>query len=82
MELRIGTEAIEREAHFKYLGVFLDDTLKFEYHLENLYNNTCSKVGVLRKVRDCLDQKLVLTLYKSLIIPHLDYCGTTLHVRN
>ena len=71
MELRIGAETIERVSTFNYLGVFLDETLNFEFHLEKLYNKTCSKVGVLRKVRDCLDQKLALTLYKSLIIPQL-----------
>ena len=76
-ELRIGNDAIEKVPTFKYLGVFLDETLNFEYHLEKLYNKTFSEVGVLCKVRDCLDQKLALTLYKSLIIPHLDYCNTT-----
>ena len=72
--LRIGAEEIERVPVFKYLGCWLDEVLNFEYHTDKVYSKSCSKVGVIRKVRHCLTQKLALTLYKSLVLPHIDYC--------
>ena len=59
---------------YMYLGLILDEGLNFEAHIDKLYNKTCSKVGVIKKVRNCLDNKLALTLYKRLVLPHIDYC--------
>ena len=33
-------------------------------------------MGAIRKVRECIDDKTALRLYKSLILPHFDYCDT------
>ena len=74
MELRIGNESIEKVSTFKYLGLVMDEHLSFEMHIDKLYNKTYSKIGVIKKVRNCLDNKLALTLYKSLVLPHIDYC--------
>ena len=43
---------------FKYLGVTLDQCLTFGPHVQ--------------KARSCLGQNMVLTLYKSLVLPHID----------
>ena len=34
------------------------------------------KLGVIRKVNECLNRSTVLTLYKSLVLPLFDYCDT------
>ena len=72
--LGILGEPIERVYHFKYLGVILDQYLSFNEHIEYLLSKANQKLGVLRKVRKCLNRSLSLTLYKSLVLPHFDYC--------
>ena len=57
---------------FKYLGITLDQCLTFELHIQYVYNKCCARLGMLRKARNCLVQKLELTLYKSLVLPHID----------
>ncbi len=72
--LMICNEVVERVDYFKYLGIFLDKNLTFNHHIDKLYKQTCSKIGLLKRVRYLTDRPTALTLYKSLVLPHLDYC--------
>ena len=74
----INGDCIERVKEFKYLGVYLDETLTFEKRVSYSHNKASSKLGALRKSRDCLDQTTALRLYKSLVLPQFDYCDTIL----
>ncbi len=60
----------------KYLGVYLDCNLTFDKHVEYIADKAAKKLGVIRKVNECLNRSTVLTLYKSLILPLFDYCDT------
>ena len=71
-ELNLNGKIIERIREFKYLGVTLDEHLNFESHINNIYNKACSKLGAIRKTRNCVGHSTALTLYKSLVLPHLD----------
>ncbi len=73
VELTMNNERIERVTSFKYLGIIMDDILSFEQHIDHLYKKCCQKLGAIGKVRDCLNKKLPLQLYKSLVSPHLHY---------
>ena len=73
VNLTMNNELIERVSTFKYLGIVLDETLSFEQHIDHLYKKCCQKLGAIGKVRDCLNKKLTLQLYKSLVTPHMDY---------
>ena len=58
----------------KYLGVMLDDLLTFEDHIQYVVDKSTKKLGILRKSREFLPRKSSILLYKSLILPHKDYC--------
>ena len=73
VNLTMNNEPIERVNMFKYLGIVLNDTLSFEQYIDHLYKKCCQKLGAIGKVRDCLNKKLTLQLYKSLVTPHIDY---------
>ncbi len=74
LNLEIGSEQIERVSHMKYLGVILDDKLTFDEHINYTHSKASQRLGVLRRSREYLDSSTSLTLYKSLVLPHLDYC--------
>ncbi len=67
---------LERVQVFKYLGLWLDENLTFDHHVSKLYTKICQRLGAIRKVRNCLGQQLALSLYRSLVLPHYDYCST------
>ena len=59
-------EVIEWMHTFKYLGVYLDEGLTSENHVDHLYRKTCSKLGAIKKARTCVNEQRALMLYRSL----------------
>ena len=74
LNITIGRDKIERVSHMKYLGMVLDEGLTFDEHVAQTYTKASKKLGILRRSREYLDTSTSLTLYKSLVLPHLDYC--------
>ena len=60
----------------KFLGLTLDDKLKFSVHLSNICNKLSSVIGILYRVKDVLPTKILIGLYYSLFCPHLVYVNT------
>ena len=76
-EIKINNEEVEHVDSYKYLGVQLDKTLNFEDHIESLCKKLRQRLGVLRRVRDYVDQDTALKLYNALVMPLIDYCDVT-----
>ena len=72
----INGDKIECVEEFKYLCVYLDKDLTFEKHSRYIYNKASSKLRAIHKIRECIDQSMAVRLYKSLVLPHFEYCDT------
>ena len=70
-ELYINDELLQVVPTYKYLGVNLDQTLNFNYHLESLINNISY---MFSKIRRFLNEKCAITVYKAMLMPFFDYC--------
>ena len=57
----------------KNLDVVLDNCLSFEDHLKMILNKINKTIGLLHKLHNILRRSVLLTIYKSLIRPHLNY---------
>ena len=57
----------------KHLGMQLDKKLNFEEQLKKVESNVNKTIGIIRKLQNILPRSALLTIYKSLIRPHLDY---------
>ena len=61
------------------LVVELDSMLNFIEHISSQLKKAYAKTGALRRIRRFLPRMdVVLELYKSFILPHLEYCSTLL----
>ncbi len=58
----INGDLIERVDCFEYLGVYLDETLSFDQHINYIYNKACSKLGAIHKLRLNVDQSTAMRL--------------------
>ena len=63
-----------------YLGMFLDESLSFNEHVDYLHNKVSSRLGMMYFSRKFLNQHTALTLYKSLVLPYFDFGGTVYSV--
>ena len=80
--LTIEGQQIERVEMIKYLGVVIDDRLSFKEHCDYVLKKMSKKVNFLRRIRNRLDVNTLLLLFKSLVMPHIDFCSSILFMMN
>ena len=66
-------EIIERVSIYKYLGLYIDESLKFGTHVSKLMAKLRSGVAVLYRLRHLGTVSLRKTIYSALIESHLAY---------
>ena len=72
-ELFIQNQKIQRVATYKYLGITLDMNLTFTNHLQIIQNIVSHKCMLLSKLRKYIDTHTAIILYKSMILPIMEY---------
>ena len=71
--LMIGDEIIEKVQSFKYLGMILDPVLSFNKHIDSIRSIYAHKLLLYNKICFYLDTPKMLDLYKSHVLPYVDY---------
>ena len=77
--LCFGGNMIRRLNSQKLLGLTLDSKLTFNQHLKEKISKANSGILMIRKLYRYLPRSTLLTVYKSFIRPHLDYCDIIYH---
>ena len=57
----------------------LDKKLNFSDHIATICSTTRKKIGILTRMRKLIPIHAKLQIYKSAILPHLDYCSLVWH---
>ena len=60
----------------KDLGVFIDNKLNFEKHINYSINKANKVMAVARKTFDYMDKDIFLQIYKGMVRPHLEYASS------
>ena len=58
----------------KFLGVIIDDKLKWKEHLQYIKNKISKSIGIIYKIRPYLDKATLKNLYFTFVYPYLIYC--------
>ena len=61
----------------KHLGMYLDNKLNFQEHLNNALSTANKTIALMRKLQAFLLRQSLVTVYKAFITPHLDYRDIT-----
>ena len=72
-EIKIDGENITFVKEFNFLGTLLHENLNWKSHIDYCAKKISKVVGVLNKLKNTLPQNTLLTIYNSLIVPHLNY---------
>ena len=72
-ELHFGRTLIDRVQSVKYLGITLDPVLNFNKHAEGIFRKIVFKIYQLAFLKDCMSNQVRLKMYKTMILPHIDY---------
>ena len=76
-DIKLNNVNIEHVDSYKYLGLHIDNHLNWELHVDYICKKVRQRLGVLKRVRDCLNDETALKLYNALIMPIIDYCDVT-----
>ena len=74
VELKINNVKLERVYENLFLGVIIDHQFSWKPHIKHVRSKVARSVGVLGKAKEVLNQRSLLTLYHTLIVPYLTYC--------
>ena len=72
----ISGHQVEQVSSFKLLGVTISNDLSWRQHILCLVSKTKRLLGSLYRVFGNCNRSCLSTLYKSVILPHLDYCSS------
>jgi hypothetical protein len=68
------SNAIPSDRQYKLLGVFLDEHLSFDFHVNSVCNKIAKSNYIISKAKNLLPLSSLKTLYYALVHPHLLYC--------
>ena len=64
---------LEKKNDMKYLGVLIDNTISWKYHISYIRSKISKNTGIFLKLRHYLSLKQLKQLYYNLIYPYLSY---------
>ena len=67
--------AIEQVTSAKSLGVYVDQNINWECHIENISKKIACAIGTIKRLRNLTPFNVLIKVYNSLIQPHFDYCN-------
>jgi len=73
-EIKIHNEPIRQEKTIRFLGVVLDNTLRWDKHINYIKGKISRGIGILYRAKKLLNRNTLITLYYSFIFPHINYC--------
>ena len=73
-EIYYNENPIQQTNSHKHLGLILDKKLSFTEHLDEKILKAYKGIGILRKLSHFFTRHSLITIYKSFIRPHIDYC--------
>ena len=74
--VKLDGKELTRVAEFKYLGVILDESLTWNAHVNYLLSKVSKRIGILGRTRRNISMYTANTIYKSFILPVIDYCDS------
>ena len=74
-QLTINNFVINRKSEGKFLGVIIDQNLKFNSHIRYISNKISKSIGILHRIKNYLPISTLRSLYFSFINPYLLYCN-------
>lgn len=74
IHIHINDIPLSRSKSTKYLGVTIDEDLKWRCHIKHVENTKSRNIGLIRRAQHILDTRYLLLLYNALVLPFLNYC--------
>ena len=82
LKVKIGIDYIDSVDKIKYLGFMIDNALTFKEHTFYIIDKISRNINFFSRVSSSLSEWTKVTIYNTLILPHLVYSATILYTAN
>ena len=79
---KLNEKELEQVADSRYLGVTLQENLRFSKHIEAKITTAKKQLGMIKRALFWAPQRAKLLAYKSLCMPHLEYAAAAWDTSN
>ena len=73
INIYLDGEQLKPKEYAKYLGVYIDNKLSWQNHIQETNNKINKGIGILKIMRHYLQDKQLINLYFSFIKPYIEY---------
>ena len=73
-DLKVNNNNIQRVTEFNFLGVKLHSYMTWNKHISHISMKIARFIGSLYRVRNAYPESVLVTIYNTLILPHVHYC--------
>ena len=73
-ELTIDENIIEVVDNFSFLGLNINKNFKWENHIDCISIKISRTIGIMKRIRHVIPFDILVMLYNTLILPHINYC--------
>src|SRR6218665_3734216 len=74
-EINIDNVIMPRVVSTKFLGVYVDQHLKWNIHIEEFSKKISKNISIIKRISHLLPKQTLKLLYYALIHPYLTYCN-------
>lgn len=75
MDIIIDDKIIPLVESTKFLGVYIDQHLKWKKHIEEINKKITKNVGILKRISYVIPSHILINLYFTLVYPYINYCN-------
>ena len=73
LHIKLDGTLLERVKHTKFLGILIDECLTWKVHIDCISKTLSRNIGVMNKLKHFVPDRILHTLYCTLILPYLNY---------
>lgn len=73
--VKINDAPIHNAQTTKFLGITLDKNLSWKTHISNISSKIAKNIGIINKIKSILPERILLSLYYTMVFPYLSYCN-------
>ena len=74
LNVQINNNSISRVNTFNFLGLYIHSNITWKTHIDHISKKISRVIGILNKMKYIFPTHILLSLYNSLILPHINYC--------
>ena len=74
-DIHMNNKKIEYVSSTRFLGLTIDDKLKFNKHINEISKKISKNIGILYKLRQYVPNNTLLSVYRSIIECYINYCN-------